>query len=773
MPVPPHKKFKRYQDVDEFPLSPDVEWMLQSRQVGSDVIIESLVGEYYRDLVHISQSIVGDSEQARECVNKTLLVAARNAHKYWGKLGVKIWVFNLCVDQCLKIRRKSWIYDLFARSDDPTSLSSSLFTGNTEINLDLEILHVFDNLKLKDRLILMFHFGFDLTAPEIGAVLGSRANKIRSSLHEAKRKFMLKLQKLPGNPQLGEDHIRQIMQKRYIGQHLPKDENKLIVENILVKLRKRESNSMRNTLLQQFLLVTLVIGLVVAISWMTNVFAAGPARSAVVETVFVTKVVRVTPDQPENAVETKQDVHGILSQESSVDDILVRMRSFQSSWKTLWLDGRVNDFGPPGYTGAPLTRQEQVWVSQPSISLVLSGWEGGDVDQIRFATNGKVYDVDSETGRQLLYDFQPNMLPVYSYFEDLIFPSRGELESQYEVKGSDQISGRDSIILDGYDKENNRRERIWVDAITGIVLRRLDFASDGEAVIFEVVVRQIFLDVSFPRNFFYRNNLVKHFSSNYFGEPSLISEESSIPWQTPAPGHEAFPHAKPPEGFDPSLSALRFQWSQPSTHKMKSYESPFPVNVNSGQHTQVSVYADIYFLGEMSFNPWLASCDRSTDGETIAISSVYGDLDSFEYSIQVVNLVDVKDVSELSLDARPMDLTIAMNPRTEQLAYFGCQPNAGSMLCGIYLVDLHTLIETFVYPSNNVQRLFWSPDGRYLAVAIYDPARQDALVIDIEKEQLVYSGNYDFQNDLFPRDAPVHDWDIVIDHGGLEACLYP
>jgi DNA-directed RNA polymerase specialized sigma24 family protein len=254
-----------------------------------------------------------------------------------------------------------------------------------------------------------------------------------------------------------------------------------------------------------------------------------------------------------------------LDESSTSTQILARIFSSSSLWHTLWFNAYVIHHGPPGFIGQARVQQEQTWISQPYNSLVIAGQPGSDPDQIWFALDGKVYDVDPSSGETYLYDFHPEKLPVYSALEEYIFPDGlVEKTSALNIVGTDEVAGRKTLVVDRYVKENKLESRLWIDTQIGMILRARQYALDSDSYTDEFVIQRIAFNVDFPDKTFDRSSLLLNFAKDYLGQPLLSDEKPDSPIISPEPDLLPLPEHSAPLGYGISKSKLSFQWSHPA-----------------------------------------------------------------------------------------------------------------------------------------------------------------------------------------------------------------
>jgi DNA-directed RNA polymerase specialized sigma24 family protein len=77
-------------------ISDTLVWMLQSRQVGDETLVNTLVHEQYAPLYRLAFSFFNspDSESAEKLAEQVITEAVKDANQYREEIGVEIWLFR-------------------------------------------------------------------------------------------------------------------------------------------------------------------------------------------------------------------------------------------------------------------------------------------------------------------------------------------------------------------------------------------------------------------------------------------------------------------------------------------------------------------------------------------------------------------------------------------------------------------------------------------------------------------------------------------------------
>jgi outer membrane lipoprotein-sorting protein len=223
-------------------------------------------------------------------------------------------------------------------------------------------------------------------------------------------------------------------------------------------------------------------------------------------------------------------------------EIRLRMILSHLFWNTVWMDATVTGFGDDGTTPIQQSHQ-QIWVDRENFQFrVISGSPDGDPTFLQVSDGNLVVLFDATTAQQETQELPPSVKDpftppidqsdtVYPYplamsmstpLSDLVFPTgMAQNTSELVIIGEDAIAGRNAIVVDRLVGEGFRLTRMWVDSLTGMVLKSQDFSkSDSDKVSTELIVNQIQVDVELPDELFSTIiGSMPTFTADYAGTP--------------------------------------------------------------------------------------------------------------------------------------------------------------------------------------------------------------------------------------------------------------
>ena len=454
-------------------------------------------------------------------------------------------------------------------------------------------------------------------------------------------------------------------------------------------------------------------------------------------------------------------------------------------WGSAWLDGRFINYGPQGYVGPPAAYRFQTWANQPDQRLEISGPLTAGPSLAALSVGGLEYMIYPDSGQVQVRPAEAGQSS--SWMGDLLLPSHSrwfELPGELRVVDRGEIAGRQAVVVDwmreetgeesGMGDQNPDRLRIWIDALTGVILRNQYYGGvNAQTLLYETVVTAIEFEVKLPALFDPYAARQVRFASDPSGQPlPSPAPGSEVPIPEPAPGHTRLPLQPPPPGFDPAHSQLTFQY--PADYRSEDPESPAPV---------VELFADAYTLGSLELaDPWGMRCHRSPDGKKIAwLTPHQWGLESRTVQPGWFGWLELSNVRDVQIPHNALEVfDFAFAPDSQRLALLASQE---SMPYKIYILNTVSGENTVVGELMWAESLVWSPDGQHLAMMASSGIQTEALVMRVQDGEIVYRTAVESSEAYSPDrpadwpapDWPGHEWGVKFpdDNYGLEGCILP
>jgi DNA-directed RNA polymerase specialized sigma24 family protein len=805
--------------IDRPELDSDLEWMLQSGQANDQVIIETLVNEYYALIFRFTLSCLGINQEARDATLESLATALVESHRYSGNEGARLWLLSIAAKICSRAFRKS---------SDPKypSVSTSQNILN-QVEHDLKTQSqggksgwaMIDILPLEQRLPLLLRVICELTVPEIAVVLDQPEKITTSHLQMAYQQVGSETsssypsQTFTFNSGFEKD-LATSLQANWPLPYPSSSELEQIkaeVQGKVEHLRRRRRSRTRT-------LEVSIVGLAMAVV----ISAVGIAN-------FIQSTQESIPPPSHNSQSTQIPYQGNreaipthlatidptptpirptltqqpLNRSSTSEEVYERFRNNSSTWRSLWADVLIYFYGPRGYIGPPELSRQQVWIERDKAGLVIIGpLEGNPVSFVLERITR--YAPSSNPGlRNMSFNYPVSWLDFSSdrhIHSPTLFWILFSKEMMHEqttalqiVRASGEFSGYTALVVDQLADDGGRYSRLWIDVQTGLPLReRFYDRHDPQTVILDVVVNALAIDHDFPDTIF--GNQPSHPLRENFAVDSSGQLDISTPRQReflvdPLAWREPRTLPAAPAGFDPSYSHLTF-------------EIPDESRSIPREGIGMRIYADDYLLAELPpehplvFNPLSITCTRSPDGSILAFRDFLTFIEGppLQQPYKWLRLADVSKVYTtqekessyyssiiFSPDSRHLAMTISEHQAASSPPPPPPPDNQGIPSPAFPRHELH-LIDTSTGETQKIDVLmkvppegdegsplqedrfisvetvlFWSPDGRYI-LGFSPDVGASLLAIEVSSGIAIPGEIIDFQFPNIKFSFPALDW---------------
>ena len=490
---------------DEKPeISETLEWMLQSRQVGDETLVNTLVHEQHTALYKLGLALfnTSDSRRGDNLAEQVICAAVEDAQEYRQEVSVQVWLFRKVVKIYQRSMRKDRVRTIWNQNDGVEG-SSPVKSQDFWIS--------FDALTEDTRLIFILRYFQELSIDEIALILVLPDSEVEERLNLVVEKW---------SSPLGEDQeavnsstdIKSFIFERWPAKTLTTKEEKRIVHKILNILQEKERRKHRFVILGELVLVVLTIVIVAGMGRMITELTPEPTLQKVYQTELVNQIVFISPtpgptqpptpfpdlsilyraeggetladiadriflsatilealnhipaDQPleagqrvmigvsDSQILMPTQVGSIplqltplptkvpLTLLSSEEDIRQRILESRENRSSLWADALVIQYGPPGYVGKPDLRRQQIWIDQPYFSYLLDGVNDGKVEYIYTSLGGLVNLINIQTGEQVTTS-EPEQSLYFPDLQQMLIPS----ELREDFNGEIEILRRETI----------------------------------------------------------------------------------------------------------------------------------------------------------------------------------------------------------------------------------------------------------------------------------------------------------------------------------------
>lgn len=480
-----------------------------------------------------------------------------------------------------------------------------------------------------------------------------------------------------------------------------------------------------------------------------------------------------------------------LSLRSSSEAIRARLELSAALWREAFLEAQIIVYGPSGYIGPARLYRLQAWIRQPGQSLELFGLLDGHPATIQRINAGSRYRLSPLADQAELQPWSNRTEALLSTHavQQMVFPRVSPWVDElgyFLVREQAEIAGRQAIVTDWLDAENNRLWRLWLDAMTGMPLRTQEFSPyDTQTMRAETILTTLVFEPGQDFSEVFQPGplvgldfaMTQSTSAASLGEPPPEStrpagetppEASRAGFPQPAvaiPVRPALPGDQTPAGLDPAQRWLTFQFS---------FRPDQPVYQQEFSNAPVELFADGYFLGELNFGfPWSVACQRSADGRLVAFSLISDGASPAEAGLRWFNLSDPQRVYLSLPGVRVTEFAFA--PGGRQLAAFG--HGSAGLVTGLYLVDIPSGEAKLLLELPLAEGLAWSPEGEQLGLVGLLPTQfqPTVLALHVRTGQVIFQAESWEPGQPVPVDWPMAGWGRPFPQstGGMEACIVP
>lgn len=813
---------------DEIPeISPDLEWILLSRQADRQLFLEVLVHDYSHFIYHLFRSVLIDPDLADQASRVFCTRAYHFKSHYKPEDGLETWMVRVALPILKKINRRV-----------PKSGTDKQNKGSFE--------RVLEKLTWKTRLLIALKT-WDWSDEQIARALNTQTTTVAHRVEKAHQEIL----DIPENPYRFEDFFHLLIENQQtIG--IEDEKKNQWLQECLTSVKQTSKLSRVPLPIRESFAIGIAITLILLGVWVLNYWFPDPEQNTVAQSqstlspeialerlaepirykvlpgesltdianrlhlsvehlqnlnkipaggelqpgqiIYVNLVKTQEKDLEENEKlslssseaqlatgeepaaegETNQILPAKLNQDSSPDEIIHQIKNSQLFWENIFIEAQWIDYGPPNYLGPAYQQRIQAWISQPSSSLVKTGFLSGPPLETSLIT-GAALLVSRVNSEKTISWWEPSTFPLSSSnpIYPLLAPSQvleQLTDKNWSIKNGERIANRSSILVESYNQDQTRLIRLNIDKETGIILHMQVSEPTRQLPLSELIVTQIKIEKNFQNKQLFDPLRIhqSQFTSDYlypFPEDWQVSQQAELAIQVAPRTRISFPSA--PDGYQSEAGSIRFLY-------------PEDISNSSQGMSDVFVILDDYLWGEIQLGPfWQTACLRSARGNTLAFYSSSGSGQQVTQGIQWLNLLRPQEIYQVMPDFEIYQ--IAFHPDGLSMVVFAQNINSGEK--GLYLLDYATGQSILIFLLEEADHLQWKPDGDYLSVWGREPNQDQAHWMLIHMESgLVTSKlpaiSYPAENSnqlMPPANYPGWEWGVnLLDSPeGLGACETP
>ena len=165
-------KWNYYRSEQKIELSPDLEWMLQSRQVSLTLLLETMAAGYYSPIYRLALTFLNDHRAARQAVRETFLKAVLGLHHYRSEIGVDVWIYAIAWRVIQSVRRRERFWGGLENTLHLTGELTERVESIPPTARDVGIWQSVDDLGKTDRNLILLLYGNSWSFDRVSKITG-------------------------------------------------------------------------------------------------------------------------------------------------------------------------------------------------------------------------------------------------------------------------------------------------------------------------------------------------------------------------------------------------------------------------------------------------------------------------------------------------------------------------------------------------------------------------------------------------------------------------
>lgn len=733
-----------------------LEELLLTDPVDELALATALLAEHYTSIYRLANALLEDPEKAHQAAITITGLALADVNRFRRQPDLCIWLYSLALKAIGRLEGPQ------APETHPRSAAIS----------DQDLWEAIDSFHGRERLLLLLYYAMDCQVPQAAGVLRVSEGAVQAQIDIFRQHFAEAVGVSPtAEDQVAafEVRVRSLLQERWPAtplspEELTKAANQALEEASVEKARQRKRRSWYAAIGASVVAILAIVCLAIGAYSLVN-----RAPEAVTQVSYVPpRATAVTPGPPTEP----------LTRRSTPEEIQERLKESAQLWRTLWIDVQMTDYGPLSYIGPAKTYRARAWISQPAESLELLGALSGKPSNVYLVAGSESLTINPTQNLAKAEKWDgaaPNLLQNI-HLRQLIYPAIALWAQQGTLHaiGQSEIAGRVVVTVDWYNLLGKREVRLWIDALSGVVLRQQVYAgSDYKVLVWEAIVTQITYDQGGPP--YDLSDYIKLETANSGQSEQLSPAQVLLPTLTPAivaTRRPTLPLETAPPALDPAHSALKFQFPKMADAAKRTSHTA---------ETPVELFADDYYLGNTQFGlPWALRCTRSPNGERIAFNTGSDGTTQADERLHWFNLADSAALYQPLLGIRAY--YFAFSPDSRQLAVLGLGVNDTPAI--VYVVEIATGEYERIIELQQASFLAWSLDGNHLALVGIENEEdgQILLVVHLKTRQVTWRHPIQ-ENGQVPTSLAASEWGLQFPNlleapmnesmGGMDACATP
>jgi DNA-directed RNA polymerase specialized sigma24 family protein len=328
-------------------LSSDVDWILQSGQAGLEELAEALFEAWYPLIYQFSFAILNDEDGARQAAVETFITALLGTHRYSSESGVQKWLLRYAIKVLSsRVQQESPnVTNPRFRWWQPNRLMKNLSNSSRiliepdqeEFKITWQVL---TSSPLKERLPALLFYQLDFGIGDIAEILKCEEHTVQFRLQKIRSQLRRELETSGlSNTLIKTGYMERLLRstcKHYRKEvYLQDDERSQTLQEILRRSTRKQHIRRTHVSAQELGTISLVVLVIVSISWGFSVLLPKPAPSTPNQSIRATIAVQpasiVKPnrdsnqDQEISEFSLKSVIHYIVQPGDTLDAVSLRL----------------------------------------------------------------------------------------------------------------------------------------------------------------------------------------------------------------------------------------------------------------------------------------------------------------------------------------------------------------------------------------------------------------------------------------------------------------
>lgn len=156
---------------------------------GEQEAFNDIVTQYSALMLRTASMIVGDRDIAEDVVQDALIQVWHHLPELREAGALRSWLMRIVVNQCISFKRKLARSAAFLRQsllEQETDMLAQVADDHKgRMERDWDIAHAINNLPMKQRVVIVMHYYYGMTLPEMAGTLQTSENTLKKRIQAA------------------------------------------------------------------------------------------------------------------------------------------------------------------------------------------------------------------------------------------------------------------------------------------------------------------------------------------------------------------------------------------------------------------------------------------------------------------------------------------------------------------------------------------------------------------------------------------------------------